>query len=266
MFAISRRLHLHHLHRLSAFRFPLRPCSHSSGPGPRILAAMDFDKTIVQQDSYLAVSQLLPSQQRQQLQELIPKSGWLEFMARVLQLLHAEHKVNSASVGRLVRRLPAVPGMLRVVRLLAKHPQVDLCIVSDANSFFIGEWLREYDIEDLFTGVFTNPACLQSSGEVLVLPFEEQAHCALCPANLCKGAVLEELICGGQYERVVYVGDSCNDLCAMRRLRRCDVACIRRGYELYGKLGAHGRDLSCAVLTWRDGHELEELLLPKIVA
>ncbi|XP_016976831.1 pyridoxal phosphate phosphatase PHOSPHO2 [Drosophila rhopaloa] len=261
MFAISRSLRMSRC--LSGFR---RGLSLSCQSGPRILAAIDFDRTIVEEDSYLAVSRLLPTRQRQELQEQIRKSGWLAFIARVLQLLHGEHKVNSASVGMLVRRLPAVPGMLRVVRRLARNPKVDLCIVSDANSFFIGEWLREYAIECLFAGVFTNPACVQSSGEVLVLPYEEQGHCELCPSNFCKGAVLEELICSGKYERVIYVGDSCNDLCAMKRLREKDVACIRRGFELFGKLAAHGRDLNCHVLTWRDGHELEELLMPKIVA
>ncbi|XP_016995201.2 pyridoxal phosphate phosphatase PHOSPHO2 [Drosophila takahashii] len=238
----------------------------SSSPPPRILAAIDFDKTIVQQDSYLAVSQLLPASQNKELQQLIPRCGWLGFIGRVLQLLHSEYKVDSVAVGRRVRRLQAVPGMLRVLRRLARHSRVDLCIVSDANSFFIGEWLREYAIECLFAGVFTNPACVQASGELLVLPYEEQTDCELCPANLCKGSVLEELICSGRYERVVYVGDSCNDLCAMRQLRSRDVACIRRGFELHGKLVAHGGELTCSVLTWRDGHELESLLMPKIVA
>ncbi|XP_037723900.1 pyridoxal phosphate phosphatase PHOSPHO2 [Drosophila subpulchrella] len=260
MFAISRSFRLSIY--LSGFR---RSLSQSSPPGPRILAAIDFDKTIVQEDSYLAVSQLLPIGQSKELQDQIPKCGWLGFIGRVLQVLHSEHKVDSASVGMRVRRLQAVPGMLRVVRLLARNPAVDLCIVSDANSFFIGEWLREYGLECLFTGVFTNPACVQASGEILVLPYQEQADCELCPSNLCKGSVLEELICSGRYRRVVYVGDSCNDLCAMKRLREEDVACIRRGYELHGKLAAHGPELVCSVLAWRDGHELEQLLVPKVV-
>ncbi|XP_033171108.1 pyridoxal phosphate phosphatase PHOSPHO2 [Drosophila mauritiana] len=262
MFAISRSLRLSRC--LSAFG---RGLSASSSPGPRTLVAIDFDRTIVEQDSYLAVSQLLPTSQRKELQDQIPKCGWLSFISRVLQRLHGEHKVNSASVGKRVRSLTAVPGMLRVVRRLARMPELELCIVSDANSFFIGEWLEAYAIECLFAGgVFTNPACVQASGEVLVLPYQEQTDCDLCPSNMCKGSVMEELTCSGRYERVIYVGDSCNDLCAMKRLRQMDVACVRRGFELHGKMTAHGQELACSVLTWRDGHELEELLMPKIVA
>ncbi|XP_017066928.1 pyridoxal phosphate phosphatase PHOSPHO2 [Drosophila eugracilis] len=243
-----------------------RGLSQSNPLTPRILAAIDFDKTIIEQDSYVAVSQLLPPKQCKELVNLIPKSGWLGFISRVLQLLHSEHKVNYASVGMRVRHLQAVPGMLRVLRQLARNPEVDLCIVSDANSFFIEEWLKQYAIECLFAGVFTNPACIQASGEVLVLPYQEQTDCELCPSNLCKGSVLEELISSGRYKRVVYVGDSCNDLCAMKRLRAKDIGCIRRGYEMYGKMAAHAGDLSCSVVTWRDGHELEMLLMPKIVS
>lgn len=242
----------------------LRRCLGQSASDSRILAAIDFDKTIVQQDSYLAVSQLLPnSQQGRELQQLIPKCGWLTFISRVLELLHCEHKIKAATVGKCVRRLAAVPGMLRVVRRLALNPALDLCIISDSNSFFISEWLREYDIEDLFAGVYTNPGCVQASGELLVLPYAEQTGCDLCPANLCKGAVVQELLSSGRYDRVVYVGDSCNDLCAMKQLGPKDVACIRRGYELYEKLvlAAGGNELNCSVLTWRDGHELEEWLM-----
>ncbi|KAH8235637.1 hypothetical protein KR032_004524 [Drosophila birchii] len=234
----------------------------SSASGGRILAAIDFDKTIVQQDSYLVVSQLLPTAQRaKELQKLIPKCGWLNFISRVLAELHGEHQICSATVGNCVRHMEAVPGMLRVMRRLALNPALDLCIISDANSFFIGEWLCEYGVEELFASVYTNPAMVQATGEVVVLPYEEQNECDLCPENLCKGAVMQELIRSGSYDRVVYIGDSCNDLCAMQQLREGDVACIRRGYELHEEMGHGQAMLCCSVLTWRDGHELEAGLM-----
>ncbi|KAH8342820.1 hypothetical protein KR059_000488 [Drosophila kikkawai] len=264
MFAVSSR-YFQILSRHLLRRGFCQSAEAANDSGGRILAAIDFDKTIVQQDSYLAVSQLLPSAQRsRELQELIPQCGWLTFISRVLQELHSEHKIGSSAVGKCVRHMEAVPGMLRVVRRLATNPAVDLCIVSDANSFFIGEWLKEYAIEDLVASVYTNPASIEANGELLILPYEEQTECDLCPANLCKGSVMRELIRSGRYDRVVYVGDSCNDLCAMQQLRAEDVACIRRGYELHNELGtaAGGQaGLSCSVLTWRDGHELEERLM-----
>ncbi|KAH8421456.1 hypothetical protein KR009_008310 [Drosophila setifemur] len=259
MFAIARR----------GVRLSRRLWGHRLGSarGNRILAAIDFDRTIVEHDSYLAVSELLPADKRtKELKDMIRNQSWLAFIVRVLELVHCEYKKDSPTrVSDSVRRLQAVPGMLRVLRRLSRHPSLELCIVSDSNSFFICQWLMEYAIEHLFQAVYTNPACVQASGEVLVLPYEDQTHCNLCPANLCKGNVLQELICSGRYSRVVFIGDSCNDLCAMKRLREGDVACIRRGLELDGKMAAHGPELNCSVISWRNGHELEDLLLPQIL-
>ncbi|XP_017109797.2 pyridoxal phosphate phosphatase PHOSPHO2 [Drosophila bipectinata] len=233
----------------------------------RILAAVDFDKTIVERDSYLTISELLPAEKRgKKLEDLVARHGWTSFIETVLKQLFCEHKVDSTAVGRCVRLMEPVPGMVRLLRRLARVPALDLCIISDSNSYFIGEWLRDRGIEDLFHAVYTNPGCVQASGELLVLPFEDQSQCDLCPANLCKGAVLQQLMDTGRYQRVVYVGDSCNDLCAMQRLRADDVACIRRGYELHGKMTAHGKDLCCKVISWRTGYELEDNLLSKMLA
>ncbi|KAH8298595.1 hypothetical protein KR018_003674 [Drosophila ironensis] len=233
--------------------------------GNRILAAFDFDRTIVERDSYLTVCELLPAEKRgQKLHDVILKRGWIAFICQVLEQLFSEHKMDARAVGRCVRAMAPVPGMLRVLRRLARHPSVDLCIVSDSNSFFIDEWLQEYALEHLMHEVYTNPGCVQASGEVIVLPFEEQTQCDLCPSNLCKGCVLRQLIDSGIYRQVLYVGDSCNDLCAMRQLRPKDFACIRRGFELHSKMAAHGKELSCKVVSWRDGHELDEVLLPQI--
>ncbi|XP_022219561.2 pyridoxal phosphate phosphatase PHOSPHO2 [Drosophila obscura] len=234
--------------------------------GSRILVAFDFDKTIIEQDSYLVVSQLLPKERRNMsLLEMIPKFGWQIYINRVLHLLHEEHKLDSrTAVGQQIRRIPAVSGMLHLMRCLNRTPTVDMCIISDANTFFINEWLESYGISCLFTDIKTNAACVQANGSLLMLPYEDQIGCDLCARNLCKGGVLQQMRVGEIYKQVVYVGDSCNDLCPMKRLRPGDVACIRLGFELQGKMVAHTNMLCCSVLGWRDGHDLEKRLMPRI--
>ncbi|XP_017137630.1 pyridoxal phosphate phosphatase PHOSPHO2 [Drosophila miranda] len=249
------------------WRCPRPLCQSGEPVENRVLVAFDFDKTIIQQDSYLAVSQLLPGERRNMaLLEILPKFGWQIFINRVLQLLHEDHQLDSraTAVGQQVRSIPAVPGMLHLMRCLDRNPTVDMCIISDANSFFICEWLESYGIRSLFTDIVTNPGCVQADGKLLVLPYEDQTGCDLCVRNLCKGGVLQQMRCGDLYKQVVYVGDSCNDLCPMKSLRAGDVACIRHGFELHGRMAAHSNLLSCSVLMWRDGHELEEHLLPRI--
>lgn len=53
---------------------------------------------------------------------------------------------------------------------------------------------------------------------------DRPAHaCQVCPANVCKGDILDELLIGpdeegpGRFDAVVYVGDGSNDVCPCTR-------------------------------------------------
>ncbi|XP_068157922.1 pyridoxal phosphate phosphatase PHOSPHO2 [Drosophila tropicalis] len=241
-------------------------CSISNGGAKgREMAAFDFDLTIVDRDSDTSVGQLLPSTERTaELFDLIPKCGWVAFIQHALQLLHQKYSMDAVAVGRHIRSLPPVPGILRLLRQLAgHHSNMDLFIVSDSNCFFISEWLEAHGVDHLFAGIYTNPASIAADGRLIVSPYEEQNHCELCPVNLCKGRILDKVISMGNYKRVLYIGDGCNDLCAVQRLRANDIACIRRGYELHRKLtNAHHRpQLTCNhIFFWSNGHDLYEQL------
>ncbi|EDV92240.1 pyridoxal phosphate phosphatase PHOSPHO2 [Drosophila grimshawi] len=241
----------------------LRHChSCSYRRSKRLLATFDFDKTIIEVDSYKALSHLLaPEQRTDQLQVLIHKSGWIVYIRRVLQLLQ-HRRLSAVQIGQFVRQLPAVPGMLQLMRRIGTQSSTQMCIVSDANHYFIGQWLAAHGLAEIFDAIYTNPAVVQPDGSLLVEPYEQQTHCDQCPQNLCKGGVMTRLMNDptAQYKRIIYVGDSCNDLCAIRCLRTQDIACIRQWEELHGKLAAHRDELSCLVIHWRDGHDLEEQL------
>ena len=86
---------------------------------------------------------------------------------------------------------------------------------------------------------------------------EDAPHgCALCPSNLCKGGVLDELLAqyNGTRPRIVYVGDGGGDLCPCLRLRSelGDVCCARKDYKLSRELERRGR----AQRTWVDAAAL----------
>ncbi|XP_030381023.1 probable phosphatase phospho2 [Scaptodrosophila lebanonensis] len=239
-----------------------RSCREDLPTNSRVLAAFDFDMTIINQDSDSVVSQLLPREQfNADLLGLVQRCGWVVFIREVLLLLH-ERGIKSLDIGNVVRRIPAVPGMLRLLRKLARQPSLDMFIISDANCFFIEEWLLAHGVRHLFSGIISNPATVEAQGEVMVWPYEEQTHCQHCPRNLCKGSALHELLSSECYERAIYVGDSCNDLCAIMRLRPMDLACIRLGLELHSKLKTHMNAIKSSVLLFRDGHDLCELLFP----
>ncbi|XP_023169054.2 pyridoxal phosphate phosphatase PHOSPHO2 [Drosophila hydei] len=236
----------------------------------RVLVTFDFDKTIIDEDSYVALLRLLAPEyhRKKQLQSLINDSRWLEYLERVLHLLQRKQHLSAAQIAKSVRKLKPVPGILNLLRRLEHNKVVDMCILSDANSFFITEWLAAYDLDCTFqAGVYTNPVCVHpESQHLVVMPYEHQTHCDYCPENLCKGGVMDMLIMSKSngdktYSSFIYVGDSCNDLCAIRRLGTSDIACVRWGEELHDNLSVYRKELKCQLIHWRDGYELEEQLL-----
>lgn len=225
----------------------------------RLLATFDFDNTIINGDCFEAVGELLkPEEKTYKLRELIKEYGWIHYLRRVLSLLHEQQGLGVTQIVPHVRQLPEVPGMKCLLHRLAAHSSVDMCILSDANSYFIDEWLLANRMTSIFPVIYTNPAKVRDDGYLLVDPYEQQTHCQLCPANLCKGSVIKTLI--PNYNRIIYVGDSCNDLCPILCLRQQDVACIRRDEELHDKLPFYIDNIRSQVIIWRYEHELQQQL------
>jgi len=87
-------------------------------------------------------------------------------------------------------------------------------------------------IADAFTIVVTNVASTDDSGRVRILPYQplDVPHgCRFCPANLCKGAVMDRWLAefGDARPRCIYVGDGEGDFCPSMRLASTDVLCAR---------------------------------------
>lgn len=219
----------------------------------RSLTALDFDQTLIQQDSYLAVSRLLTQRLNR---DKMPNNSWMVYIRQVLKMLMLHEKIDAKTIGEKVRHLAPVPGMMRLLRRLSRVPGMEMCIISDANCYFITEWLDAHGLTSYFQSIYTNPATVLDSGELRVYPYEHQTDCDNCPVNLCKGGVMRLLMADGNYNRIIYVGDGLNDLCPILQLGVEDIACIRRGFALHSSLPMFRKKLRCRVFSWRDGHEL----------
>lgn len=135
----------------------------------RLLAAFDFDNTIINGDCYEAVGGLLnqPPETTEKLTNLIKERNWIKYMQSVLTLMR-EQGVNSTEMLQHVRQLPEVPGMMCLLRRLANKSSIDMCILSDANSLLITEWLKANKLDDIFTAIYTNPVRVGNDGYLQV--------------------------------------------------------------------------------------------------
>lgn len=65
-----------------------------------------------------------------------------------------------------------------------------------------------------------------------------------CLPNMCKGDELDAFLAanGGKdaFDKILYVGDGGNDYCPLLRMRKGDVACVRKNMELHHRIQKEG--------------------------
>lgn len=82
---------------------------------------------------------------------------------------------------------------------------------------------------------------------------------------MCKGSIVEQYLKERPYfDRVIYIGDSDNDVCPCKRLTRNDHALVRKGRLLERIIDRmrdeEGRVLEAAVHRWADADEVLAIL------
>ncbi|XP_054290964.1 probable phosphatase phospho2 isoform X1 [Macrosteles quadrilineatus] len=202
----------------------------------RILVALDFDHTIVEENSDIVARKLIHS-------DLIPDGvrrlyqtkGWTEYMSEIFKILH-KNKISKETIVEAMHNMTPTQKMPEFLKWLNKENH-EAIIISDSNSVFIDVWLRHRKLDEYIARVFTNPASFNEDGLLLIKPYHEQDSCKLSTRNLCKGAILEAYIKERQEEEVLfdmvaYVGDGQNDLCPALRLSKDDVVFPRIGFTL----------------------------------
>lgn len=234
---------------------------------PKRLAAFDFDNTVVFGNTDTIVRDIIRSKIPPEVQELVKTEGWTRYMEEIFRILH-QNKVSHEKILQTIRQIPEVPGFVKLLKSL-HQANFDLIIISDSNSEFIREWTEAHHINEIFTEIYTNPACFLDKGLLTIKPYHHQTDCKLSPENLCKGSILENFIAKKQltdlvsYENVVYVGDGTNDICPVMRLGEKDVGCARKGFGMTRILEKNKNTKLTAkskLIFWDNGFDLMEQL------
>lgn len=228
--------------------------------GSRTLIALDFDHTVVDDNTDIVVRNLLTIDQiPENVRSLYKSSDWIGYMQEIFNLLH-KHGFGKESILSAIRGIPETPGFCEFIRRMAERPDVDVIIISDSNSVFINTWLEKHQLASSIREIFTNPAHFPeaSDGALQLSPFHQQTECALSSVNLCKGRVLSEFQQQNPiYTHCIYAGDGRNDVCPSLRLSGGDLACPRIGYPCAKSLqGEYAAQLKCPLFLWDTGYDL----------
>lgn len=145
----------------------------------------------------------------------------------------------------------------------ALHHRSKLIIISDANTFFIENFLSSLKPPVIPDAMITNQATKTGEGYLKLTPYENQTECPFCPRNLCKGNALVKYIAKkGPFERVFYTGDGGNDVCPVTRLSEKDVVFVRKGFAME-KIIKHGTwkgqriEIKAKIVYWENAKEID---------
>lgn len=228
----------------------------------RILVALDFDHTIVDDNTDIVARELVPSAKiPPDVNNLYKSDGWTSYMGKIFELLH-ENGVTREKIHSAICNIPVTPGVDALLKFLHSK-QCEAIIISDSNSVFISDWLRSSLLDITVQSVFTNPAHYDDNDCLRIQMYHVQNWCQLSTKNLCKGHILEGYIDkrrqeGTRFDHICYIGDGKNDLCPILRLSENDLAFPREDYALEKIIRKH--PVKAAIHPWNTGETIIDVI------
>ncbi|KAG5527781.1 hypothetical protein RHGRI_028653 [Rhododendron griersonianum] len=194
-----------------------------------------------------------------QLRRTLP---WTTLMDRMMEELYSRGKTIE-EITECLRRVPMNPRVISAIRKAHSLPRCELRIISDANQFFIETILKQFGLFDCFTEIVTNPSIIEG-GRLRIFPYHSSPHgCSLCPPNLCKGLVIEQIqasISEKGKVRMIYLGDGRGDFCPSLKLGEGDHVMPRKDFPLWKRICDNRTIIKAKVYEWSNGEELERIL------
>lgn len=235
-----------------------------------IVVVFDFDLTILDVDSDNWVIDECGATEL--FESLQPTTPWNPLMDMMMGDIHSKGRTIE-DIGECLKRAPVDPHIIEAIKS-AHALGCDLRVVSDANTFFIETILKHHGFLDCFSEINTNPCYVDEEGRLRILPFHAAADdatkpshgCTLCPPNMCKGEILERIRCslGEGKKQFIYVGDGKGDYCPSLKLSEIDCVMPRKNYAAWDLITANIDLIKAKVHEWRDGEDLQRVLLQLI--
>ncbi|KAI8051117.1 phosphatase phospho-type [Syncephalis plumigaleata] len=267
----------------------------------RTLVALDFDWTIIDEDSDRAVYSLLSSDILATYKSNhFTTMQWTDLMNKIYNELH-QLGITRDQLERVFARLALHPSMKAALEHAHQSGQTDLVIISDANTTAIWECLRANGLDTIFSQVITNQSQWTSEGQLRVeryVPAHEEHGCLrriirhraaimdddndvtittgtttrsnvtvemrpCCTVNICKGKEIRRL--RAEYDRVVYLGDGQNDFCPGCELTSQDVFMPRRHRALHRILsGPDVSQVKANIVYWSEASDVLDIFQSRL--
>ncbi|CAL5360399.1 unnamed protein product [Camellia sinensis] len=239
--------------------------------GSSTVVVFDFDHTMIEDNSDTwVVEQMGLTDSFNQLLRTLP---WNSLMDRMMEEVHSKGKTIE-EIAECLRRVPMNPRIVAAITKAHALLGCELRIISDANQFFIETILKHYGLFDCFSEIITNPSIIEEEeGRLRICPYHDSVSsphgCHLCPPNLCKGLVIEQIqasISEKGKKKMIYLGDGRGDYCPSLKLGERDHVMPRKDFPLWKTICDNRTLIKAEVHGWSNGEELERILIQLIEA
>ena len=235
----------------------------------KILLIFDFDKTIINDDSfgYYAIK-MLTKEEKAKLFKAPRNQNWVIGFNLTLKMIKS-HGTTLNEFNKVLEEIPLSKGMEELFTYIGKNKsKYEAVIMSSNYQYVIFHLLKHYNIFDIFSEIICTPSKESNSDEKdqFVYVLNNKPHnCPKCNPCNCKSLDFKEFLSShdmSKYEKIVFVGDGWNDFCLAKDLSDKDVVFARKHFVLYKKLFEENlkNSLKCKAEAWDDAKDIVKYL------
>ena len=234
------------------------------------LAVFDFDQTLLERNTDVEIQKIAPGGKvPDELKTIAKTQNWTAFVNACLEYFH-QNGISAEDIKQFIRDMPFVEGAKEMIQKLKREYKADIVIISDANSIYIEESLKNAGLFEDFNQIFTNPATVEN-GQIIVTPISYQSDCDPKERDMWKAQVLQDYIKDkNHYNFVFYAGDGGNDFAPILQLTPNDLAFVRKGYALEKMIPkmkeSRNLEIKAQVHYWNDAYDIMEQVSKRLLS
>ena len=230
----------------------------------KTLLIFDFDKTILDDDSYGHV--ILKTLTKEELQNIFNrrKENWVDGYNYSLKQIKS-HGVSKDDFNKMLDELSLTEGMEDLFSFIKeKKGKYDSIILSCNYSYVINYILNKHNISDIFKEIICNPSREANPDETeqFIYVMKKKPHeCNVCNPCACKNNEFKEFSSShdmNEYDKIIFICDGFNDICLAKNLGKNDITLTRKDFAFQKNINENNlvKDFNCKVDFWENGNEI----------
>ena len=232
------------------------------------LLIFDFDKTIIDDDSYGHV--ILKTLTKEELQNIFDRryENWVDGYNYSLKQIKYHGKTKE-DFDKMLDELSLTKGMADLFSYIKAQKNIyNSIILSCGYDYVIKYILKKFNISNVFLDIICNPSREANPDETdqFIYVMKKKPHdCDKCNPCSCKNNEFKEFSSThnmNNYDKIIFICDGYNDICLAKNLGKKDITLARKDFALHKQLKENNsiNNLICKFEVWENGNDIISML------